>query len=161
MVLLAGLVGVIQVISSGTNMLDSARKQNVAARVLHSEIDKLRLYDWSNITSLQGQGSQTAAVDLTADPSGKTLSYRKDSDNSIPNAPDKLKIVEVGTPVDSSFKCNRTVTDVPGHTNGSGQNTLKNITITVTWTGKNGRTYSRSSFTYFGQNGLYLAFQRS
>ncbi len=153
LVLLVGLVGVIQVISSGVQMLDVARKQAVAMRIIHSEIDKLRLNNWSKIIGLPASpSSETAAVDTSRDPQSKTLFY--DTTSTL-TTPDKLRIVEVETPVDVSFKCTRMIESV------AGENTLRKITFTVTWQTSNGRSYSRSSFTYFGKNGLYVAFQRS
>jgi uncharacterized protein (TIGR02598 family) len=157
LILLTGLVGVIQVISSGVQMLDVSRKQAVAMRIIHSEIDKLRLYNWTKITSLPLSptsipSSETAVVDTSRDPLSKTLFY--DSTSAL-NTSDKLRIVEVESPVDSSFTCTRLVENV------AGENSLRKITFTVTWQTNNGRSYSRSSFTYFGKNGLYVAFQRS
>lgn len=153
LILLVGLVGVIQVISSGVQMLDVSRKQAVAMRIIHSEIEKLRLYNWTKITSLPASPlSETAVVDTSRDPQSKTLFY--DSTSTLTTT-DKLRIVEVGTPVDASFTCVRTIENV------TGESTLRKITITVAWQTSNGRSYSRSSFTYFGQNGLYVAFQRS
>ena len=32
---------------------------------------------------------------------------------------------------------------------------MKQVTFTVTWTGYDGRSLSRESTTYYGQNGLY------
>jgi uncharacterized protein (TIGR02598 family) len=150
LILGAGLVGVIQVISSGVEMLDVSRKQGIAMRIIHSEIDKLRLYDWAKITGLPN--SETARVDTSRDPQMKTLFY--DSTSTITTA-DKLRIVEVESTIDPSFTCIRTVENV------AGESTLRKITFTITWQKGNGRSYSRSCFTYFGQNGLYVAFQRS
>jgi uncharacterized protein (TIGR02598 family) len=153
MVLLAGLVGVIQVISSGVEMLDVSRKQAIAMRIIQSEIDKLRLNNWTKITSLPlSPTSETAVVDTSRDPQSKTLFY--DATSPLTTT-DKLRIVEVGTPVDSTFTCMRTVEYVTGETG------VRKITFTVTWQRNGGHSYSRSGFTYFAQNGLYVAFQRS
>ena len=51
-VLALTLVGMIQVIDSGSEMLDLSRKQTIAAQILQDEIDQLRLMSWSQITSL-------------------------------------------------------------------------------------------------------------
>jgi len=153
LVLLVGMVGVIQVISSGVEMLDVSRKQAIAMRIIHSEIDKLRLYNWASIVALPASPlSETAVVDAARDPQRKTLFY----DGVSPmTAADKLRIVEAETPLDASFTCTRMVENV------SGESSLRKITFTVTWQRSNGGSYSRSSFTYFGKNGLYVAFQRS
>ena len=44
-VMLAGVVGMIQVIASGSEMLDLARKQTIAAQIIQNEIGKLHLAD--------------------------------------------------------------------------------------------------------------------
>ena len=43
------LVGMISVVESGSMMLDLSRKQTLATQILHSEIDQLRLQNWSAI----------------------------------------------------------------------------------------------------------------
>jgi hypothetical protein len=49
-VLALTLVGMIQVIDSGSEMLDLSRKQTIAAQILQDEIDQLRLMTWSQVT---------------------------------------------------------------------------------------------------------------
>ena len=122
LVLVAGLVGVLQVISSGTDMLDVSRKQTLAAQIIHSEIDNLRLSNWDQINALP----------LTS--------------TSIPINASLQKISQ-------NMQCFRSIS--------LARTELKIVTITVNWTGKNGRPYTRSGYTYFGKYGLYVAYQRS
>jgi prepilin-type N-terminal cleavage/methylation domain-containing protein len=51
-VMLAGIVGMMQAITSGSEMLDVSRKQTVATQIIHGEIEKVRVSDWSDITAL-------------------------------------------------------------------------------------------------------------
>ena len=51
-VLALTLVGMIQVVDSGSEMLDLSRKQMVAAQMLQDEINQVRLMSWSAITNL-------------------------------------------------------------------------------------------------------------
>jgi hypothetical protein len=51
-VMLAGIVGMIQVVISGSEMLDVARKQTVAMQIIHSQIDDIRLNDWTTVNAL-------------------------------------------------------------------------------------------------------------
>jgi Tfp pilus assembly protein PilV len=51
-VMLAGVVGMIQVITSGSMVLDMSRKQTIATQIIHSEIDKLHLSDWTTVSAL-------------------------------------------------------------------------------------------------------------
>jgi uncharacterized protein (TIGR02598 family) len=163
LVLMAGLIGVIQVISSGADMLYVSRNQTVAARIIHSEIDKLRIYNWANITQLPLfpipliPDSEKASVDLTRDPAGKILFYDGPGGMTLANTPDKRKIIDIGMTADPSFTCTRKVENVPG------EPSLKKITFTVTWrnTKDQAHPHSRSGFAYFALNGLYVAFQRS
>ncbi len=52
-------------------------------------------------------------------------------------------------------------TAVRSVSNVGGSASLVQVTFTVTWKGMTGLTYSRSSTTYVGQNGLSLVYQRS
>ena len=57
------------------------------------------------------------------------------------------------------FSETRTATTL--QTDSSYNPTLMQVTYTVTWTGITGTTYTRSSTTYVGKNGLSLTYQRS
>jgi Tfp pilus assembly protein PilV len=53
-VMATGLVGMIQVVVSGSEMLDVARKQTLAANIIHTQIDLYRASipaDWSQVTN--------------------------------------------------------------------------------------------------------------
>jgi len=53
-VMATGLVGMIQVVISGSEMLDVARKQTLAANIIHTQIDLYRASipsDWSTISN--------------------------------------------------------------------------------------------------------------
>lgn len=53
-VMATGLVGMIQVVISGTEMLDVARKQTLATNIIHSQIDLYRASvptDWSTVST--------------------------------------------------------------------------------------------------------------
>lgn len=51
-VMLAGIVGMMQAVTSGSEMLDVSRKQTVATQIIHGEIEKIRVCDWSEISAL-------------------------------------------------------------------------------------------------------------
>jgi Tfp pilus assembly protein PilV len=50
-VMALGIVGMIQVVISGSEMLDVSRKQTIATQIIHSEIDNLHLDDWTTQVS--------------------------------------------------------------------------------------------------------------
>ncbi|MBI5689951.1 MAG: type II secretion system protein [Verrucomicrobia bacterium] len=141
-VMALGLVGMIQVIVSGSQMLDVARKQNIAMQVIHGQIDQVRLRTWSEILALPA--SDTVRVDASDYGGDQTVNVSKGFVFG-PNLP----------MVCSGFRCKREVADI------SGRADFKQITFTVTWTGNTGRPYSRSGTTYVGKNGLYVTYQRS
>jgi prepilin-type N-terminal cleavage/methylation domain-containing protein len=135
-VMLLALVGMIQVVVSGSEMLDVARKQTIAMQIIHGQIDNIRLNSWSTISGYPA--SRTVNVD--------------DADQSTnisrgfvfgPNLPT----------LSTGFQCTRTITTV--------RTDLKQVTFTVTWRGNTGRTYQRSGSTYYGNNGLYVTYQRT
>lgn len=69
-VLLAGIVGMMQVIISGSEMLSVSRNQTVAAQIIHNEIDKIHLVDWA---SLPATGTTAFTPDASFSPVTQTL----------------------------------------------------------------------------------------
>ena len=51
-ILLVGFVGMIEALAVGSEMLDTARKQTIAAQIMQGEIEYLRLQSWSTIQGL-------------------------------------------------------------------------------------------------------------
>src|SRR4051794_11039975 len=48
-VLALAVIGMIQAVVSGSEMLDVSRKQTIAAQIIHGQIDNVRLCNWSQI----------------------------------------------------------------------------------------------------------------
>lgn len=119
-VMLAGIVGMMQVVTSGAEMLDASRKQTIATRIMQGEIETIRATNWAQLELLP------ATQDI----------------------PLNSSIQKIG----QGFRCSRAISTVRAG--------MKQISYTVTWTGNTGRAYSRSSSTYVGKNGLYVAYQR-
>jgi type II secretory pathway pseudopilin PulG len=130
-ILILAIVGMIQVIVSGAEMLDVARKQTIAMQIIHGQLDNVRLSNWTEITALTS--GQTVDVD-----GGDQLGFVFGT-----NLPTITK----------GFRCTRAITTV--------RTDFKQVTFTVTWTGNTGRSYTRSGSTYVGKNGLYVTYQRS
>ena len=130
-VLLAGIVGGIQVIMSGSAMLETSRKQAVALEIIHSELDRVRVQDWSVLAN-----GSNVAVDLAS---------------RYPAASYPAFQTALGS---SSFACTRTIADVSGKSN------YKSVEFTVTWKNHNGTSSTRSGSTYVGKNGLYVSYQK-
>lgn len=139
-VMALGLVGMIQVVISGAQMLDVARKQNIAMQIIHGQIDQIRLRNWAEIDAYPA--SETVQVDA--------------SDNGGDQAANVLKGFVFGSnlpAISTGFRCKRDIVTV--------RTDFKQVTFTVTWTGNTGRAYSRTGTTYVGKNGLYVTYQRS
>ncbi len=134
-VMILAIVGMIQVIVSGSEMLDVSRKQTIAMQIIHGQLDQIRLSNWAQISTL-------GTTDTTLVSAG---------DNTASNV---RFIFGTNLPaIAQGFRCTRTISTV--------RTDLKQVTITVTWTGSTGRTHSRSGSTYVGKNGLYVTYQRS
>ena len=130
-VIVLTVVGMIQVIVSGSEMLDVSRKQTIAMQIIHGQLDHIRLSNWTQVSALAS--SATVAVD-GGDQSGFVFG------SNLPT-------------ISKGFRCTRTITEV--------RTDLKQVTFTVTWTGSTGRTYSRKGSTYVGKNGLYVTYQQT
>ena len=145
-VMLAGVVGMMQVIVSGSEMIDISRKQTVATQIIHGEIDRIRLSNYSQLSN----GSTTILLADSASPDNSSARYTR---TAYPEMWQTL--------TGSTFTCTQVISDV--------RTDLKKIVYTVTWIGNtnrvtgstNSRRYTRSGSTYFGKNGLYVTYQRT
>jgi Tfp pilus assembly protein PilV len=135
-VMLLALVGMIQVIISGTEMMDVARKQTIAMQIIHGQIDNLRLSEWSTVDGYPGSRTVTVSGASQA----TNIGYGFVFGSNLPA-------------ISTGFTCTRTISTV--------RTDLKQITFTVTWRGNTGRTYTRTGSTYFGNKGLYVTYQRT
>ena len=140
-------IGTAQVIISGSNMLDMSRKQSIAAQIIHTEIDQIKLYEWTAVNSWNATSS---TIDLN---SALTTSYSASGSSFLFGYPELLTLQNVA----KNFTIVRTVAATSGRTD------MKTITFTVTWKSNlaTGKTFSRSGTTYFGKNGLFVTYKRS
>jgi hypothetical protein len=144
-VLALTLVGMIQVVDSGSEMLDLSRKQTIAGQILHSEIDQVRLQSWATVTAF---------------PAGPTPFTTTPGPNYDPVLAGFSQQLGGAFP----YTLNRTVSCIEPPANPfpyALQPLLLQVTFTVSWTGVTGHSYTRTSTTYVGQNGLSAAYQRS
>ena len=122
----------ITTLQKGFSSLDTARNITIAGQIMQSEFEKMRLRDWS-VISTYATGTATT---VTIDPSFST-------GNSII--------------ANRSFSLTRTVTPITT-TTGVG---MRQIKLTTRWTTFTGGTLERSYTSYYGQNGLYDYFYNS
>lgn len=181
-VLALTLTGMIGVVESGSQMLDLSRKQTLATQILHSEIEQLRMQSWPAIAGEStvytgGQGPvptsfySSTQVGYTGSPQMLVT-----PGNGYPAGPTTLtasndpsfaQFVANYPQVATVFTLTRTVACIdPAQTNqnptayASTPNLLQ-VTFTIQWKGVTGRSYSRSTTTLVGQNGLSVSYQRS
>lgn len=157
-VLALTLVGMIGVIESGTQMLDLSRKQTIANQILHSEIDQLRLQNWETISGYNAAG---VAVPLTGYPASTTLTAVNDPSFAqfVANYPQTATIFTLQRTV-ASIAPSYALSPCPAGSYSSNPSLIQ-VIFTISWTGVTGRSYTRTSTTLVGQNGLSVAYQRS
>jgi Tfp pilus assembly protein PilV len=163
LVLVVGLMGMIQAVIAGAEMLSTARRQTLAAQIINHEMEVLRFASWSTISGLA-----TAETALTIDTQFDTAIT---SSGLIKGTATTLSYPT------RTLVLTRTISDV---VSGS----VRQVTFTVKWT-KGGTTaaastpagswftqlafqraepirrdYTRSITTYYGKNGLNQSYLR-
>lgn len=151
-VLLLAVVGVIQAITIGSEMLDVARKQSIAMQLINNEIENVRLQPWikvsaftnPTITILDDGSSFSTATSTDAKQSFALTNY------TISTADDNTTLMRQAKGFTLSLASS------PVHPAN-----LIQLTYTVTWTAGNARkSYSRSGTTYYGKYGLNTFYQK-
>ena len=133
MVMAFGLMTSLTVLQMGFRSLDTARNTTIASQLLQSVMEDLRMLPWTasspanSITSLQATNNGVAG--------NVTL------DASFTNG-DTAAIVMV-----NRFTITRTITDQ--------SSVLKQIALSATWLGIDGRSHTLTYAGYYGKNGLH------
>jgi hypothetical protein len=162
-VALVAVVGLIQAVTIGAEMLDISRKQTVAFQLIQNEIDNLRLKDWATVNAMPssayvvvnsaGTGLVSGSPSGTAQTAFALTNYTQSYTPPYSGASndDNANLLRLA----KDFRLTRDVAAISGHTNFIG------VIYTVTWTaGNRGKTYTRSGVTYYGKNGLNLYYQK-
>jgi prepilin-type N-terminal cleavage/methylation domain-containing protein len=151
-VALIAVVGLIDAVTIGSEMLDVAHKQTVAMQIIRNEIDGIHLQDWTKVSSLPTSAS------VTVNNTGDGLSAGSAFATAFALTNYSSSVSDDNTALMSSarnFTCGLTVTTITGRSN------FRVLTYTVTWTGGNrGKTYSRSGTTYYARRGLNVFYRR-
>jgi len=142
-ILLVGFIGMVQALAIGSEMLDTARKQTIAAQIIQAEVDYLRIQNWGSMVQNLSNQSQ---ITLTSNPGNPTSGYRHLYGTSLASIPIR------------NLKYGWQVTNV--RVDGSGNPVLRQVTITVTWISVTGKPHSRSSSAYFGKYGLNVSYRK-
>ncbi len=122
----------ILVLQSGFKALDNARKTTLAAQIIQSEMERIRMLSWTRVQALMAEPPQ---IDLATIFPQTTETERK------------VLAQMQGT---NGFTATRTITPL-----GDFANEVIQITIFITWRGLDGITHERSSSTRYCKDGLY------
>jgi len=120
----------ILVLQSGFKALDTARKTTLAAQIMQSEMEHIRMLSWSRVQTLM------------AEPPKIELSTIFPQNTAL-----ESKIL---LQMENVFYATRTMTYLAGS-----DDEVVEITIAITWKGLDGTTHNRSSSTRYCKNGLY------
>jgi len=126
--------GSIVVMQAGFKSIDNARNTTLASQIIQSEMERIRLLPWNK-------------------PTGST-----DNEKAISTLPASKELVlstifppgTTTTTMNSRFTAIRTCADTAGKVGE-----MKDITITVSWTGVDGKTHTRTTTGNYCKDGLY------
>lgn len=131
-----GIATSIVAMQTGFKTIDVARGTTIASQILQSEMERLRMMSWTTLTAM------STAVDSVAPiPAGSPAGVEKfDGAAYFSTNPD----------VAGKYLITRTIA-----ADGSRPTDVLNITISVQWTGYDGRSHTRSFTSMYAKNGLY------
>lgn len=130
----------ITALNEGFRALDTARNTTIAAQLMQSEMEDLRMLPWD----ASAPANSITSLETAQGPTGTVVPI----DNSFTNGdPAAIAVVD-------RFTINRLITDV------SGTSDLKNIELTATWKGIDGRSHTVEYNTYYAKDGLHDYFVR-
>lgn len=131
-----GIATSIVAMQTGFKSIDVARGTTIASQILQSEMERLRLMSWTAMTALS-----TATDTVAPIPAGSPAGVEKfDGATYFSTNPD----------VAGKYIITRTV-----EPDSSRSTDVMNITISVQWTGYDGRSHTRSFRSMYAKNGLY------
>ncbi len=127
-VMILGIVTSLTTLQFGMRSVDTARSMTLASQIMQSEMEILRLQNWAQISALDAESRVDPATTISS-ASGSTL------DTML-------------AAIANRFTCVRTVAPI------SGRDNIKLITLTVSWTGVDGRAHALTYQTRYAKNGL-------
>ena len=130
------------VLQHALRAIDTARYTTLAGQILQSQMEKLRLLNWTQMThTVASPGTSYGAINYTTFP----------ADVATVSTAEMMRFTAGGVP----SRCTQTITplDAPIGAPASAATMLK-ITLTATWTGMDGRSHALSYVAYYGKSGL-------
>ncbi|HWA27886.1 MAG TPA: prepilin-type N-terminal cleavage/methylation domain-containing protein [Lacunisphaera sp.] len=153
-IVVVGIVGMMQAVTIGTELLDTTSKQQVAVRLVKAESDRLRNGAWTVIANLPA--SAAIAINSTGAITGDTTSFALSNFTAAAGDDD----TELSTRA-AGFTCSFAATRLRPTGATATTVTFVKVVYTVTWTSSAGRAHRRTMETYFGMNGLHLSYQQA
>ena len=156
LILVAGFISLIQAITIGSQMLDGARKQQIAMQIVEGEVEWLRSQSDTFISTTLASDTMSVNSAGVATATTSANNFHLDDNTALVDLAKGFTIRMVKTNIRSNFD---------------------KVVYTVTWTGASGRDYYRRVDTnsdgvvdasqtrvfefFFEKNGLRLSFQKS
>jgi Tfp pilus assembly protein PilV len=147
MVMVLTITSSLQVLGCGLRAIDTARYTTLAGQILQSQMEKLRLLTWTQMTLATGP---MASANSTFTP-----------DNGISSQVNNFFTIAPGTTTHTPDSCTQSIVYDPAYditTSGTTVHTMVDITLTATWIGADGiqrtRTYY-SQYAHFGISDMF------
>jgi Tfp pilus assembly protein PilV len=128
MVLVFGIATSLTALQYGMRAVDTARNMTLASQIMQSEMEILRLQNWTQISALPASATVDPSATIT---SGTSTGL----DATL-------------TTIAGRFTVTRTVADIAGRSN------IKLITLVVGWSGIDGRSHTLQYQTRYAKSGL-------
>lgn len=139
-VMAMGIATSLTVLQYGLRSIDTARNMTLASQIMQSAIEILRLQNWTQISAMRTTNPSgtpgSSGGPALVDPSTTIITSGSSSLNTTLTA------------IANRFSCYRTVEEI------SGRSDIFKITLTVSWTGIDGRAHSLVYETRYAKNGL-------
>jgi type II secretory pathway pseudopilin PulG len=124
----------IVVLQTGMRAIDTARYTTLAGQILQSQMEKLRLLTWTQLTH----------------PTYGPVAFPTFTPDLASTATTQINRFTVGG---VAGRCSQSITS-PGTGLASFDDAMRVITLTASWTGMDGRPHTLSYITHYGKNGL-------
>ena len=138
-VMIFGISSAILVMQSGFRSLDTARKSTLAAQIMQSEMERIRMLSWSGIQDLAEDTKEDPGIDFS------TIFPQ--------NTETEKKMFEQ---IKTTFTARRTMVPLADY---GGE--IYKIDVLITWRGLDGTSHRRSSSTQYCKDGLYAYYYRT
>ena len=134
-VMTMGIATALTALQYGLRATDTARNMTLAGQIMQSEIEILRLQNWSQIVALQN-AQESPTIPARLDPAATITSGTG------------TRLDAALTAIANRFACTRLIADISGRVD------IKVITLAVTWAGVDGRSHTITYQTRYAKDGL-------